>query len=86
MLSQRFEQLFRRLLRAFLHYDDVARDGRHVVDLASARTDLEELRAAIAVERDVVMGLGRSHIRDEAWRDRAAAARSELFTMAHTSN
>ncbi len=86
MLSQRFEQLFRRLLGAFLRYDDVARDAHHVVDLASARTDLDELRAAIALERDVVMGLGRSHVRDQAWRDQAAAARSELFTMAHTSN
>ena len=86
MLSGRFEQLFRHLLKAFLRYDDVARDAHHVGDLASARTDLDELRTAIALERDVVMGLGRSHVRDEVWRDQEAAARSELFTLAHTSN
>ncbi|MEE8376624.1 MAG: hypothetical protein V3S26_09930 [Acidimicrobiia bacterium] len=86
MLSQRFEQLFRLLLVAFLRYDDVARDAHHVVDLAVARSDLDELRSAMANERHVVMRLGRSSVRDEAWLDQSAAARSELFTMAHTSN
>jgi hypothetical protein len=86
MLSQRFEQLFRLLLVAFLRYDDVTRDAHHVVDLAVARSDLDELRSAMANERHVVMGLGRSSVRDEAWLDQSAAARSELFTMAHTSN
>ncbi len=86
MLSQRFEQLFRLLLVAFVRYDDVTRDARHVVDLAVARSDLDGLRSAIAKERHLVMGLGRSSVRDEALRDQSAAARSELFTMAHTSN
>lgn len=86
MLSQRFELLFRRLLGAFVRYDDTTRDAHHVVELAVARSELETLRTAIAVERDEAMGLGRSYVRDEIWRDRAAAARSDLFTMAHTSN
>ena len=86
MLGERFEQLFRRLLGAFLRYDDVARDAQHVVALASARTDLDEVRGAIALERDTVLGLGRSQVRDQVWRDQAASARMRLFTMANTSN
>jgi len=86
MLSQRFERLFRLLLVAFVRYDDVIRDAHNVVELADARSDLDGLRSTIANERHVVLGLGRSSVRDQAWRDQSAAARSELFTMAHTSN
>jgi hypothetical protein len=64
----------------------VARDAHHVGELAVARSDLDGLRSSIAKERHVVLGLGRSNVRDQAWRDRSAAARSELFTLAHTSN
>ena len=86
MLSPRFEMLFRRLLGAFLRYDDMTRQADTVVSLAAARAQLEDVRGEIAGERASVMGLGRSRARDEDWRDVAAAARSELFTMAHTSN
>ena len=86
MLTDRFEQLFRRLLRAFLRYDNTDRDPENVTELASARTDLDDLRHAIATEREVVLGLGRSRTREEYWRTEEAIARGGLFTLAHTSN
>ncbi len=86
MLTHRFEILFRRLLGAFVRYDDMPRQANTVVDLAAARARLEDIRGEIADERTSIMGLGRSRTRDDDWRDQAAAARSQLFTLAHTSN
>ena len=86
MLSERFEQLFRRLVAAFLRYDDTSRGSESVVSLAAARADLDDLRREIATERDVVLGLGRSQSREEYWRVEEAIARDGLFTLANISN
>jgi len=86
MLSQRFEQLFRRLLGAFIRYDDTNRGPENVTGLAAARADLDDMRRAIATERDVVLGLGRSRTREDYWRTEEAIARDGLFALANTSN
>ena len=86
MLSERFEHLFRRLLGAFIRYDDTSRTADNVIQLASARVELEDLRRDIANEREVVMGLGRSRTRDDHWLVEEAIARNVLFTIANTSN
>ncbi len=86
MLSERFERLFRRLLTAFVRYDDTARGPDNVNALGTARTDLENLRRQIASEREIVLGLGRSRTREDHWRTEEAIARDELFTLANTSN
>ena len=86
MLSERFEQLFRRLVGAFLRYDDTPRSTATVVALATARTELEALRKEIATEREGVLGLGRSRTREDYWRTEEAIARNGLFTLANTSN
>ena len=86
MLSERFEQLLRGLIGAFIQYDDTPRNADTVIDLASARADLEDRRREIAHERDEVMGLGRSRTRDDYWRIESEIAMDTLFTIAHTSN
>ena len=86
MLSERFERLFRRLLIAFVRYDNTARSPDNVKALGTARIDLENLRRQIASERDVVLGLGRSRTREDYWRTEEAIARNGLFTLANTSN
>ena len=86
MLSQRFEQLFRRLLTAFVRYDETPRRAANVVRLAVARAHLDDVRRDIALERDDVMRVGRSRIREDFYRVREAIARDELFMMANTSN
>ena len=86
MLSERFEQLFRRLVHVFLRYDDTPRNAENVLALAAARIDLEDVRRDIAVERHVVLGLGRSRRRDDYWRTEESIYRDRLFTIANTSN
>ena len=86
MLSERFEQLLRGLIGAFIRYDDTPRTADRVVELAAARADLEDRRRDIARERDEVMGLGRSRTRDDHWRIESEIAMDNLFTIAHTSN
>ncbi len=86
MLSERFERLFRRLVVAFLRYDDAPRTPTSVIGLAAARADLDAVRREIATERESVLGLGRSRTREDHWRIEEAIARDGLFTMAHTSN
>ena len=86
MLSETFERLFRRLLIAFVRYDDTPRGPDNVNGLGVARTELENLRRQIANEREMVLGLGRSTTREDHWRAEEAIARDQLFTIAHTSN
>lgn len=86
MLSERFEHLFRRLIGAFIRYDGVPRTSATVVTLATARTELDALRTQIAVERDSVLGPGRSQRREDHWRAEEAIARDNLFTLANISN
>ncbi len=52
MLTRRFEELLPQLLEAFVAYDDVPRTPDHVCELAAARAALDDLRSAIAEERD----------------------------------
>ncbi len=85
MLSDRFEHLLQLLIGAFLRYDDTPRDATHVVQLASARIALDDIRVRISSERDTVLGLGRSKRREDFWREQEASARARLFTLAHTS-
>ena len=54
MLTARFQRLFRRLVSAFLRYDDVPRSSENVVEIAQARAVLEDARVAMAAERKVV--------------------------------
>ena len=86
MLSERFDHLFRRLLAAFIRYDDTPRDTANVIRLAAARVELEGLRQEIADERDVMVGLGRSRNRDDFWRTEEAIHRDRLFALANTSS
>lgn len=86
MLTNTFERLFRRLLTAFLRYDDTPRDIEHVIELAATRAALEDLRRAIAEERQELMGLGRSRVREDWQREQEEIARLQLFTIANTSN
>jgi len=86
MLTQRFEQLLKRLISAFLHYDDAHRGPERTVQLATARAQLDDLRQTIASERNNVLGLGRSRTREDHWRAEEAIARDGLFTLANTSN
>jgi len=54
MLTPQFEELFRRLLLAYVRYDDASRNPDNVVELARRRFALETLRIAVAAERDVI--------------------------------
>jgi hypothetical protein len=86
MLTYRFEQLIKGLLKAFIRYDDTPRNPANVVDLAAARSELDAKRREIAAERDNVMSVGPSMDRDEFHDAEETIARSELFVIAHTSN
>ena len=55
MLTPRFNRLFSQLVAAFKRYQDVPRPLQSVVELASARRDLDLARNAIALERYIVM-------------------------------
>lgn len=52
MVSNRFDRLFRRLVAAFRHHQDVPRTIANIADLGSARWELEAARNAIADERE----------------------------------
>ena len=84
-MRPRFESLFRSLITAFVRYDDTPRDMDNVTQLAQARIRLDDARDDMASERDIVLGLGRSRVRD-MWDDQAAAARWELFIIANSQN
>ncbi len=51
MLTERFSRLFTRLLDRWLDYQDAPRNPERVVELAAARTALDEVRTEIAAER-----------------------------------
>ena len=54
MLTARFERLLRRLLSAFITYDDASRRADRVAQLAAFRVELDRARDQIAEERVVV--------------------------------
>jgi len=54
MLTARFERLLRRLLSAFIAYDDARRAADRVTELATCRVELDRVRTEIAIERVVV--------------------------------
>lgn len=51
MLSDTFEQLFKRLVVAFKRHQDVSRTTDNIAELGAARWDLELARAGMAKER-----------------------------------
>lgn len=51
MLTRRFEWLFRRLLSAFVAYDDAPRTADRVPELGTFRIELDRARSEIAEER-----------------------------------
>ena len=54
MLTARFERLLRRLLSAFIAYDDALRTADRVTELGTFRVELDRARSEIATERMVV--------------------------------
>ncbi|VAW04441.1 hypothetical protein MNBD_ACTINO01-1331 [hydrothermal vent metagenome] len=58
MLTRTFNRLFSRLVTSFERYQDVPRSPQNVIELASARHELDLARSAIAVERHIIMSGG----------------------------
>ena len=58
MLTDRFIRLFDRLVARWTHYQDAPRDPARVVELATARGELDDVRNEIALERTVIAGQG----------------------------
>ena len=54
MLTARFERLLRRLLSAFIAYDDALRTPDRVTELGTFRVELDRARTQIAAERIAV--------------------------------
>ena len=51
MITERFSQLFSRLLSRWAQYQDAPRDPQRATELAAVRIDLDEVRQEIAHER-----------------------------------
>ena len=51
MITERFSQLFSRLLSRWVQYQDAPRDPHRATELAAARISLDEVRHEIAEER-----------------------------------
>lgn len=58
MLTERFEDLFRSLVRAFTRYHDAPRTPDQVTELAAARAHLDDVRNEVAAERDLMLRRG----------------------------
>ncbi len=54
MLTRRFVELFRDLTERWTRYQDTPRNPSGVPALATARANLDDARAAIAFERDLM--------------------------------
>ena len=54
MLTDRFVRLFDRLVARWHRYQDAPRDPERVVELATARAQLDDVRNKIALERVVI--------------------------------
>jgi len=61
MITERFSRLFSRLLTRWVHYQDAPRDPARVTELAAARSDLDEIRTEIAIERTLISTAPRVH-------------------------
>lgn len=54
MLTDRFTRLFDRLMGRWIRYQDAPRDPARIVELATARSELDAVRNEMALERTVV--------------------------------
>lgn len=54
VLTARFETLWDELVRRFVRYHEMDRDPATVVELATARAELDDIRAEMARERLVI--------------------------------
>ncbi len=59
MLGARFDRLFRTLVTRWSAWRTASRDPEQVPELAAARFALEDVRAAIAAEREVLIAPAR---------------------------
>ena len=65
MLTQRFHGLFSNLVGVFKDYQNAPRDPAHILDLTTARAELDDARVEIFEEsKDVIRELRRLRIED----------------------
>ncbi len=79
MLTQRFHSLFENLVGTFRVYQDAPRDPNRILDLTSARADLDDARVEIFEEsKDVIRELRTLRINDPQAYAQAMRSRSTV--------